>query len=431
MLHKLILSSCIIFTGLYCMNFVSAQTLQEVVQLTLTTNPDLLVQTNEHLARKQELRQARSGYYPNIDLTAGIGHERSDNRSTRAQGDDWRSLTRKEASLTLQQNLFEGFATQSEVERQSARIKSQGHTVEGTGENTALQAVEVYLQILRHQQLLEYSEANLTAHNRVFKQVELRSRAGVGRSSDLDQVKGRMASANSNLLADRVNLHDAETNFMRVTGLVPENLKAVETRIDALPASLQAAEQLAFESHPTLRSATADVEATQAQHRASKHAFYPRIDLELGSTLGRDLDGVEGRDDDLTAMLRMRYNLFSGWKDEARMKQTVHLIDEAKEVRNRTHRQVAESIRLSWAAYEITLEQMDYLDRHVSASEKTRDAYSKQFKLGKRSLLDLLDTENEQFQAKRSYTDARFDNLFAQYRILFGVGGLVDYMGGV
>lgn len=406
-----------------------ALNLRDAVDSTIRTNPEVLVQSNEHLARLEELEQAKAGYKPTVDLSAGVGYERTDNNSTRARGYDWHSLTRKEAALNLRQMLFDGFATSSEVDRQTARIESQKLTVEGSSENLGLKAVDLYLQVLRHKDLMALSSENLEAHARVYDQVELRSNSGVGSSSDLAQIRGRRSSASANLLADDVNLRDAETNFLRVVGLLPEGLEQVAGAADKIPATQEEAIRIALENHPTLKSADADVAATVAQYKASKHAFYPRFDLELGARLGEDLDGTEGRDDDMTAMLRMRYNLFAGGKDQARTNQTARLINEAKEVRNNTYRQVVESMRLSWAAYEATKMQLTYLEDHVVASEKTRDAYSKQFNLGKRTLLDLLDNENELFEAKRSKSEAWYDHLLAQYRILAAMGMLKEHLG--
>ena len=408
----------------------SALSLRDAIESTIKTNPEVLVQSNEHLARFDELKQAQAGYKPTVDLMAGIGYESTDNNSTRARGYDWHTLTRKEATLNLRQMLFDGFATRSEVERQSARIESQKQTVEGTSENLGLKAVEMYLKVLRHKDLMAHSSENLEAHARIYDQVELRSNSGVGRSSDLTQISGRRSSASANLLADEVNLKDAETNFLRIVGLLPESLDTVgDEATKMMPQNQEDAIRVALENHPTLKSADADVAATIAQYKAAKHAFYPRFDLELGARLGDDLDGTEGRDDDMTAMLRMRYNLYAGGKDQARRNQTARLINEAKEVRNNTYRQVVESMRLSWAAYEATKMQLAYLGDHVEASEKTRDAYAKQFNLGKRTLLDLLDTENELYEAKRSWIDAHYDNLFAQYRILTAMGKLKEAVG--
>ncbi|MEW8505221.1 MAG: TolC family outer membrane protein [Candidatus Thiodiazotropha sp.] len=404
-------------------------TLRDAVEHAIKTNPEVLVESSQHLSRLDELDQAKAGYKPSIDLAAATGYERTDNNSTRASGEDHRSLTRKEASLTLSQMLFDGFATKSEVERQNARVKAQRRVLESTSEQLGLKAVDTYIKVLLHRDLMALSSENLQAHARIYDQVELRSNSGVGRSSDLAQITGRRASASANMLSDEVNLKDAETNFLRVVGLLPRSLEPMEPVDGMLPKNQDEAIQLALENHPTLRSANADVMAAIAQQKAAKSALYPRLDLELGARYGDDLDGVEGRDDDVTAMLRLRYNLFAGGKDRARNSQNAHLVNEAKEIRNNTYRQVVESIRLSWAAYDVTQKQLRFQQEHVLASEKTRDAYAKQFNLRKRSLLDLLDTENELYEAKREKTKTWYDHQLSQYRLLVGVNKLKERLG--
>lgn len=408
---------------------VSATTLSDAVRQAIESNPDVRIETNELLSRREEIEQAKAGYYPQIDLSVGYGYESSDNATTRALGLSSRELTRKEASLTLTQMLFDGYATSSEVERQSARVDSTQHRVLGVSQNRALDAIEAYLNILRYRGLLELSEENLSAHDRVYEQVALRNEAGIGRSSDLEQVRGRRASANASRLSELANLKDAESSYLSVVGALPDDIQPAPSVEQALPASLDDAMQLAEKDHPTLLSAKADVKAAMAQHQAAGHGFYPKLNLEVGSTWGDNQNGSKERDDDVTAMLRMNLNLFSGGRDSARKRQTAHLINEAKEVRNRTYRQVVESLRLSWTAYQATKAQLASLKQHLVSSQNTRDAYVQQFNIGKRTLLDLLNTENEVFQAKRAYREAEYDSLFAEYRILAGVGGLLGHFG--
>lgn len=406
-------------------SLVSATTLEEAIRQTLDSNPDVRVETNELLSRGEELEQARAGYLPIVDITAGMGYESSDNNTTRSAGYEHRDLTRKEAAINLQQMLFDGYATQSEVERQNARLASAGHRVDGVSQNKALETVSAYLGVLRQQQLVDLSNENLEAHKRIFEQVKLRSEAGIGRSSDLEQVRGRRASADASRLADIANLRDAESTYLTLVGDLPQSLEPAPSLQSSLPENLEMAIELALAEHPTLLSAQADVRSAIAQKSAAENTFYPHFNLEVGSTWGEDQDGVTGVDKDLTAMVRMRYNLFSGGRDKARQRQTAHLINEAKEVRNKTHRQVVESLRLSWTAYEATQAQLIALNQHLISSEKTRDAYTQQFNIGKRTLIDLLNTENEVFEAKRSHAEARYDNLYAQYRIFVGMGRLL------
>ena len=401
-------------------------TLQDAVKKALASNPDIQIQVKERRSRNEEVERARSGYYPSLDLAAGIGTERSRNSSTRTRGEKYSTLTRQEASLNARQMLFDGFATESEVERQQARVSSTAYTIHGTAENTALDAAEAHLNLLRTDALLKLAEQNLKAHQRTYDQIKIRSDAGVGRRADLEQISGRLALAHSNVIAAQSNYDDALTSYIRVVGDAPaKQLVKPAKPTDGLPTSREEAINRALEKHPTLKSAASDVEATLAQHKAAKNTFFPRFDLELSSSWNKDLDGQFGTNNDTQAMVRMRYNLFNGGGDQARRRQTAHLIDEAKEVKNRTYRQVIETMRLSWNAYQATNQQLAYLADHVKASVRTRDAYQKQFDIGQRTLLDLLNAENELFQAKQSYIGADYDNLFSRYRILNAEGQLL------
>lgn len=407
---------------------LAAETLQSVIQEALTNNPQVQANINQQKSRQQELEQARAGYLPNIDLTAGYGREESQNPSTRATGNNSQTKTRSEAAVTLRQMVFDGFATSSEVNRQTARVNSAGFTITSVSENTALRATEVYLQLLRRDELLKLAEDNLQAHQRTYDQIASRSRSGVGRKVDLDQVEGRRALAQSNVIAEKGNFLDAQSNFLRVVGRLPQgDLTRPELDKAKLPANISQAVDNALNSHPTLKSALADVEAAKAQQEAARSPFFPRLDIELGAAANNDLDGQEGTNEEAFAMLRLRYNLFSGGSDSARKLQTAHLLNEAREIRNNTRRQVIESVRLSWNAFDAANMRLTYLDTYVKSTRQTRDAYAKQFNIGQRTLLDLLDSENEYFESQRAFTNAQYDRLFASYRILNGMGQLLEY----
>jgi adhesin transport system outer membrane protein len=123
-------------------------------------------------------------------------------------------------------------------------------------------------------------------------------------------------------------------------------------------------------------------------------------------------------------MLRGRYS-FTGGRDMARRQETAYLLSESKQVRNRTRRQVIESMQLSWNAYERAKTSLESLKIHVEASRKARNAYRKQFNIGQRTLLDLLDSDNELFTASIDYANGKRDYMLSIYRILAGSGRLL------
>lgn len=195
------------------------------------------------------------------------------------------------------------------------------------------------------------------------------------------------------------------------------------------PASVDEALTYALDNNPIVRSAMADVDATQAQKRAAESLLKPRLNLEVGTSFNNDLDGVDYKNQDAYAMLRMRYNLFNGGSDVAKIAEATIQTQEATEVLNRTKRQVEESLRLSWNAMLTAQDRMPKLKATAEAAERTRDGYAQQFNLGQRTLLDLLDSENELYNSRANYLDAQYIDMFARYRLMADMGRLLENLG--
>jgi adhesin transport system outer membrane protein len=408
-----------------------AATLPDVVREALGTNPDVAEARNQWLARREEVREAEGGFLPSLDLNAGIGYEYTDSPGTRAAANGSKELTRRELGLTVRQMLFDGWGTRSEVQRQQARANSAAARLLAVGESTALSATVAYVDLGRFGSLKGISEESLATHLRIADQIRLRSEAGVGRRADLEQVISRVALAEVNLVAAEVNLEDARTTFQRVVGRLPvdQSVSLDGLQPDSLPASRDVLLEIAQAHNPILAVAAADIDAAKAQAAAARQFDMPRFDLEIGGNLNDDIDGIQGDVNDLSAMVRMRYNLYRGGSDSARKRATAINVNEARDVRDRSVRQLEETIRLAWAALRATDAQLPLLRQQVDAALATRDAYEMQFNIGQRTLLDVLNAENEVIQARQDVVNTRADNLLAQYRLLEAMGALVDELG--
>ncbi len=400
-----------------------AETLQGAIKYMINTHPDIRTVVYNRLGRDQQVKQARYGYFPKLDFIAGVGTERIDEPVHE-------NLNPVEFKLSLRQNIFAGLSTTKEVDRQKARVLSEAYLIQSTTENTALKAAKAYLDVLRHQELLTLAKENLAIHQRIGDQIKLRSQSGISGKGDMDQVESRLSLALSNVVVAKTNLADSRTNYLALIGHLPENLVKPVAPDSSLPKSLKQAEQDALAMHPTLKSAEADLEAREDQDAVARAPFMPIIDLEVDRTWNNDVNtGLSPDEDNTIAMLRFRYNLFNGWKDRARKLETTQLISEAREIRNHTHRQVVESIRLSWMAYQAVTERIHYLKDRVKSSTATAQSYTKQWNIGRRTLLDVLDAEAERIDSKKDLLNARYDGIYAEYRILNGMGSLVHTLG--
>lgn len=399
-----------------------SETLQDAVKKMITTNPDVRSVAHNRLARDEEVRQARSGYFPTLDVETGTGKDYVDEPIDE-------DLSPQQVRIGARQNLFAGFSTMNEIDRQEARVKSGAYGVRSTADNTALKTTEAYLEVLKNEAIVDLAKENLTLHQRISDQIKLRSESGVDRRADMDQVQSRLNLAQSNVIVTEQNLLDAQTNYNALVGNLPVQLSRPESPEAMLPANLEEAESLALSGHPQLKSAVADLEARREQDEVAKSPFMPTVDLEVDQIYEEEMNYTQFDDDekreDLRVFLRLRYNLFNGWRDEARKNETVHLVNEAQEIRNHTHRQVVESIRLSWRAHEAAKKKINYLKQRRQFAANTADAYTKQWNIGQRTLLDVLDAEAERIDSVRQLVTAEYDGLYAQYRILNGTGKLI------
>jgi adhesin transport system outer membrane protein len=401
-----------------------AATLEETVRETIETSPDVLIAGSERDAVEQQMEQSRAGFFPQADITLGTGWEYSDNPTTRTVDGGSRNFNRDEAEILVRQLLYDGHGTVSEFERQRARVNSRAYDTFSTAEVTGLKAVEAYLDVIKEQKLVQLAVNNLDNHQKTYDRIVKRGERGVGSKADVQQALGRLALARTNLMAERNNLDDAIAAFVSVVGHEPENLQEAISLEQRLPASFDEALATALNNHPRLKSSEADVDAAREQHEAARALFFPRIHLEISGSNNDNLDGVPGRNKDASAMIRGRYN-FTGGKDMARRQETIYELEQAKEIRDRTRRQVTESIQLSWNAYETAKQQLEFFKIHVDASKQALLAYRKQFNIGQRTLIDLLDQENEVFQANINYVNGLNEVMFSTYRILAGTGKLL------
>lgn len=383
-------------------------------------NPLYREQIKIYQGAEADLQGAEGDWYPTVDIEAAIGNEKIERENSTTD------LTRKETSISATQNLFKGFRTENEIDRHQARLDAAIYSAEAAANKVALNMSEAFFSLLREQELLKLEEESVKTHERILDQIVQRSDAGIGNQVEVDQAKARLALAQSNLMSARNNYHDTRAQFQRVLGRMPDNnLIRPELEFE-FPENVDEAAKMALLNNPTLRSANADIAEAQAQHRSAKSPFYPTLDLEFKKTFDENINGVEGKNQNTQAMLRMRYNIYNGGKDSSRLDSTSIAVQQAAEIRNNSRRQAIENLRYAWNAKKYLKSQLTYVKEHIKLTYETLEGYRKQFSLGRRSLLDLLNTEDEYNSALRTLVESETEYQISQMRILEGMGTLID-----
>jgi adhesin transport system outer membrane protein len=404
---------------------LSAQTLEQAVAITLATNPEINSIFNEFLSVRKRNDAAGSAYKPSIDLDAGIGYEGINPTPNSGTGLDT-EMTRKEATISLTQLLWDGSSTLNDIARTAAEAESARSQLLADAEDKALQVSQIYLDAVKATEVLSLSEGNLTVHKKIYKDIKKRAVSGIGSTADVSQVEARIAKAHANLLVAQNNLIDSHIQFRKVVGQEPLSLVYPRADISMIPLSLSDALADALDQHPVIKVASADVDSAHFQYKQSKGVNYPTLSIEASQSWRDDTGGYEGSSQETLAMLRMRYNLYNGGADSANSAAAVYQLNKAKDLRDRAYRQVEEGLRLSWSALELTLQQKDFLSDQVDSTSETVIAYGKQYRIGKRTLLDVLNTENELFEARKEYLDTHYSEQYAKYRVMHATGSLLN-----
>jgi adhesin transport system outer membrane protein len=395
-------------------------TLKEAAQKAVLNNPEVAARWHTLQAASGERDAGAGALLPRLDLLAGAGLERRNDPTLRSRYD------RTSASLTLTQLLYDGFTTQNEIQRLDHARLVRLFELFDVSETVALEASRAYYDVLRYRELVRLAEDNFVQHRSVFEQTERRVKAKVARGVDLEQISARLALAEANLLTETSNLHDTTARFQRIVGEVPtREMPLPEPMAGNIPDDARSAIEAAQQRNGALRAAIENVRASNSALASRRGAYSPRVDFRLRHDSGNNLSGIPGTSNTSVAEVVLNWNLFNGNSDRSRARQYAEQLNVAKDLRDKTCRDTRQTLLIAYNDVRKLKEQIGYLGQNQVAIEKARNAYRLQFDIGQRTLLDLLDSENELFQARRAVVNAEQDLNVAYARTHAALGTLL------
>jgi adhesin transport system outer membrane protein len=364
-------------------------------------------------------------------LQADTGVEYTDDPNTRGgiDNDDTETLWRRQATLTLTQMLYDGSSTKYENQRQQARVQSAANRVRETSELVGLNIVEDYLEVLRQRDLLKIARDNVAQHIAISGQINESSQAGRTTQADVDQARSRVAAARAQEASVREALRVAESNYIKEVGDQPANLVMPSAPVAKLSKDVEEEVKLSLAQSPTIDIYEADLDVAHAEYLASKAPMYPKFDLQLNGREADDISGIEGEDTSAAALVVMNWNLYRGGGDTARVREQISREAQAKASRAQAARGIENDVRQTWARMVSAGERARQYAQQADADAEVVKAYRDQFDLNRRTLLDVLDSQNEWFVARSSAIDSQYLEMFAVYRLLALKGELLNTLG--
>lgn len=404
-------------------------TVQKSVIDTLRYAPRLeMIKQNRH-AVEQDLEKSRGRWYPKIDVRGGYGvdsfHDGLDNGNDYSE--DWHE--RSELGGYLTQRLYDGGEASSQIRLDESRLESLQYRVFDNAESLALDAIIASLEVYRQRELLFLAEENVKAHKDILASLKEREKAGAGSVADVTQTQARLSMAQASLEKTHTNLRDALYEFQRLTGYMPGQIEMTPYPADKLPGTLEDMTAQAKAGNPKISAGTQDVNSEQERVNAAKANYHPYVYGELSSQYSDGVQDSEEWERTDAAMLRFNWNLYNGGSDVAATKAAKARKRQSQADLEDLTLAVEDETKVTWAQFSSAQKEVAEYTEAVKQNRATKEVYLEQFGVAQRSLLDVLDSENEVFQSSNQLVTSSVNEHIAAYKLMALSGSLIKNLG--
>ena len=394
------------------------QTLPEVVRHSLEHYPQIQASLAKALAADAEISKASSAHMPQLSLTASSNHYGS--------GKTPASLGSTSLSPTAKVNLWSGGRIEADTDRARALSRAAHLTSKVTFDDVALLVCEAYFNWAKTADLYQLAVKNMQLHEEVLEDIRIIAQTDSGRRIDLDQASVRLDNARLILQQRKADLAQAMQKMQRFW---PDDLDARPVGLDVtmgtegyfsdLPSSAAEAAESVSDQLPAIAQYVEQVQAAQAALRMAKGLYWPSLDL----VTSRQYNTETAKQDFLT-QLQLNMPLYSGGSVTAQVKAAEQQL-KASELSLEEARLVQrEKAVLAWQDWSATRTRAEVGTTQSDIGEKVVQGYRQQFKLAKRSLLDLLNIQADSFGYRSAAVSAFHDERIARARLLASIGQL-------
>lgn len=403
-----------------------AESLRDAVRFAVTTNPSVKATEAEMRGAAFELLQLEREYLPTVTLNAEAGLQRVDDPSNLSAEDnhDWKD--RDQLGVRAELVLFDGFRRSNLVYANAARVDGSIFRLLDASETMALNATEAYIDVYRHQVLLEVAKRNVEKHQEIGQRVRDLVAGGRLPFSDELTIDDRIRSAQLAQLDVERALRDANARYERVIGRAPTGGMAVPRA--TAPQSLKAFTDEAVRNSYRVQFARTQIDQSRFQAEAVLSDRLPQVTLNAGVQREINRNGQSGTRTDETLGLGMRWTLYQGGR-QAEKNALAEQTSRALAQQTVAVREVTELAARTWNTYRTNLERTRQLEEQLRINRLIVEVYGDEFEAAKRTLLDLLEVERARFNVEFETVGAQAGLAFSTYRALAARSQLASHFG--
>ncbi len=395
-----------------------AQTLSEVVNQALQTYPAILSSSAKTAASRSEIGRARSAHYPQFGMTAAT--------NATASGALPSTTPRTSLSPTARLNLWSGGKIEADAERAEALTRASESVQASTLDDIAQKSAEAYLNWARATDLHALAIKNAQSHRETLDDLRKIVKVDKGRRVDYEQALVRMENANLALQQRKADLDQARQVVRRFWTAPLKDKPADLTEavsdtglLGRVPTSLPQAIDMITDDLPGIAQYAAQVQAAQAGVRLAKSQFWPTVDF----TVSKQLNAATSRQDTF-AQLQLNAPLYNGGANSAGLDAANSQVNAAQFALDEARILAREKAALAWQDWDSAKLRASTGASQSDVGDKLVQAYRQQFRVARRSLLDLLNIQAESFSYRSAALSAFHDERVARVRLLAATGDL-------
>ncbi len=387
---------------------------------TYKENPRIEAERQRQKATDESVAQAVSGFRPNVSASYGRGRQR-----TSFDGGDWNHSDTEDKGLSVEQPLFRGFGTISEFKSAKQRVLAGAYQLSAVEQQVMLQGIAAYMDVVANTSILELARNNRDV---LSKQLEASNeRFGVGEvtRTDVAQSEARLSQAKTQVIASEGRLISGIAEFERVVGYKPEGTLTPPENIPSLPSTLKEALEQAAAANPQLLSAVHSAKSSDYDVRTNQSVLLPRVAL-VGNMSRQEGAGVLGSSqfDQDSVTLQVSVPLYQSGAEYSKVRQAKNVARQRKEESHDARRTADEDVTHAWEQLETAIDTIRTREDQITAAEIALEGVKQEQEYGARTILDVLDAEQELFNARTNLVAAQRDRVIAAYSLLLTLGRL-------
>ncbi|MEO5374612.1 MAG: TolC family outer membrane protein [Alphaproteobacteria bacterium] len=407
-----------------------AESLEEELRVLVEAHPQIRAGKKSVEAASEAVGKANAGYLPRGQFTSDTGVERINSPGRRAGGingdqNTW-TRNRKSYNFTVKQPLYDGGETDALSAAARAQLQVSTMTLENTRQTVTQEGIAAYIDVLRQARLVELAVSNEANIKKQFNLEDERVRRGSGITVDVLQAKSRLQLAKERRVSFEGAYKDAISRYTQVFDHAPDlaTMSLPRPPLALLPESVETAMDIAMKENPTISVADRQVEVADHRRDAARAGYEPQLELDFQHNFEKDKNTVVGIRRDFSLLLRLKWDMFNGFATMAAVAQAAQEYGASQDVSLQTRRKVVEATRFAWQKLETARMRMGLLENAMNIASAVFEARKKLREAGKENVINVLDSENEFYNARINFTGAAFDARQASYALLVAMGRL-------